>query len=233
MDHMRELWIKWRSKLYSDHVKPCKGNVEAAIKNVPPMMNKDDWAWCVTEVFFSDEYQKKSKNNTINRLRKKLSHHIGSKPTRQIIHELIEEFGEEPDFLTIFFNLYKQGDSLKDHVAIERHEHMKKKLEENPNATTIDLVEVAFGKQNHGKVAGLGGGVKPKDINGKSSKNEELLAKLRQVEEEKASLQKRVEDNEVAARAEAERQKQATDELKAEMDEMNALLRGMCNRQQM
>ncbi|CAN1252536.1 hypothetical protein LINPERPRIM_LOCUS8045 [Linum perenne] len=125
------------------------------------------------------------------------------------------------------------GDSLKDHVAIERHEHMKKKLEENPNATTIDLVEVAFGKQNHGKVAGLGGGVKPKDINGKSSKNEELLAKLRQVEEEKASLQKRVEDNEVAARAEAERQKQATDELKAEMDEMNALLRGMCNRQQM
>ncbi|CAN1268197.1 hypothetical protein LINPERPRIM_LOCUS13067 [Linum perenne] len=125
------------------------------------------------------------------------------------------------------------GDSLKDPVAIERHERMKKKLEENPNATTIDLVEVAFGKQNHGKVAGLGGGVKPKDINGKSSKNEELLAKLRRVEEEKASLQKRVEDNEVAARAEAERQKQATDELKAEMDEMKALLRAMCNQQQM
>ncbi|CAN1764589.1 hypothetical protein LINPERHAP1_LOCUS9327, partial [Linum perenne] len=67
MEHMRELWNKWRSKLYSDHVKPCKGVVEAAIKNVPPMMNKDDWAWCVTEVFFSDEYQKKSKINTINR----------------------------------------------------------------------------------------------------------------------------------------------------------------------
>ncbi|CAN1130157.1 hypothetical protein LINPERHAP2_LOCUS5671, partial [Linum perenne] len=62
---------------------------------------------------------------------------------------------------------------------------------------------------------------------------EELLAKLRRVEEEKASLQKRVEDNEVAARAEAERQKQATDELKAEMDEMKALLRAMCNQQQM
>ncbi|CAN1324048.1 hypothetical protein LINPERPRIM_LOCUS32960 [Linum perenne] len=145
----------------------------------------------------------------------------------------IEEFGEEPDFLTIFFNLYKQGDNLKDPVVIERHERMKKKLEENPNATAIDLVEVAFGKQNHGKVAGLGGGVKPKDINGKSSKNEELHAKLRQVEEEKASLQKRVDDNEVAARGEAERQKQATDELKAEMDEMKALLREMCNRQQM
>ncbi|CAN1141023.1 hypothetical protein LINPERHAP1_LOCUS15727, partial [Linum perenne] len=29
MDHMWELWNKWRSKLYSDHVKPCKGIVEA------------------------------------------------------------------------------------------------------------------------------------------------------------------------------------------------------------
>ncbi|CAN1284955.1 hypothetical protein LINPERPRIM_LOCUS18804, partial [Linum perenne] len=57
MDHMRELWNKWRSRLYNDHVKPCKGVVESAIKNVPPMMNKDDWAWCVTEVFYSDEYQ--------------------------------------------------------------------------------------------------------------------------------------------------------------------------------
>ncbi|CAN1782495.1 hypothetical protein LINPERHAP1_LOCUS15865 [Linum perenne] len=74
------------------------------------------------------------------------------------------------------------------------------------NVTTIDLIEVAFGTQNHGKVAGLGGGVKPKDINGKSSKSDELLAKLRQVEEEKASLQKCFEDNEVVARAEIERQ---------------------------
>ncbi|CAN1284954.1 hypothetical protein LINPERPRIM_LOCUS18803 [Linum perenne] len=87
--------------------------------------------------------------------------------------------------------------------------------------------------QNHGNVAGLGGGVKPKDINGKSSKSDELLAKLRQVEEEKASLQKRVEDNEVVARAEIERQTKATDELKAEMEQMKALLQEMCDRQQM
>ncbi|CAN1301923.1 hypothetical protein LINPERPRIM_LOCUS25198, partial [Linum perenne] len=53
--HMKSLWSKWRSKLYTHYV--GKHSQEDALKNVPPMMKKEDWVWLVHDHFFSGEYK--------------------------------------------------------------------------------------------------------------------------------------------------------------------------------
>ncbi|CAN1132474.1 hypothetical protein LINPERHAP2_LOCUS7046, partial [Linum perenne] len=55
--HMRDLWIKWRSDLHIKYVRNSPKSLEEVLKVVPPNLNKEDWEWCVTEVFLSDEYK--------------------------------------------------------------------------------------------------------------------------------------------------------------------------------
>ncbi|CAN1291210.1 hypothetical protein LINPERPRIM_LOCUS21038, partial [Linum perenne] len=58
--HMKALWSKWRSNLHIQYIRNDNRSLEEALKVVPPLMNKEDWEWCVNEVFFSDEYQVRS-----------------------------------------------------------------------------------------------------------------------------------------------------------------------------
>ncbi|CAN1127434.1 hypothetical protein LINPERPRIM_LOCUS29628 [Linum perenne] len=58
--HMKALWSKWRSNLHIEYIRNDNRSLEEALKVVPPIMNKEEWEWCVNEVFFSDEYQKRS-----------------------------------------------------------------------------------------------------------------------------------------------------------------------------
>ncbi|CAN1140958.1 hypothetical protein LINPERHAP2_LOCUS12183 [Linum perenne] len=178
--HMKSLWNKWRSKLHTEYV--GKHSQEDALKNIPPMMKKEDWVWLVNDHFFSDEYKEKSARNKANRNKKKtLSHHRGSRPTRQAIYEHVEEFGEEPDLVTIFNYVYAQDGVVKDPAALEKLDEIKNKVAEMPNASTFELIETVFGEQKHGNVVCLGGGVKAKDFTQKSSKKAELINKLRRV----------------------------------------------------
>ncbi|CAN1755643.1 hypothetical protein LINPERHAP1_LOCUS5806 [Linum perenne] len=227
LKHMRSLWNKWRSTLNVKYV----GNrsEEDAVKNLPPMWNKEDWEWCVKNVFMSEEYKKKSSTNKQNRRKHDddeiptVRHHNGSKPTRQIIYDMIEENGgEEPDLLAIFNRVYGQDGEVKDPGALAKRDKIMKKLEEDPNSNTIELIETAFGKQTHGSVAVLGGGVKPKDFKEKSEKKDEIIARLRQIEEEKSTLEKEMDEVKNAARIEAEQQKRRLDEMENQMVNMQS-----------
>ncbi|CAN1782340.1 hypothetical protein LINPERHAP1_LOCUS15763, partial [Linum perenne] len=71
--------------------------------------------------------QKKSSTNKQNRRKHDddeiptVRHHNGSKPTRQIIYDMIEENGgEEPDLLAIFNRIYGQDGEVKDPGALAK-----------------------------------------------------------------------------------------------------------------
>ncbi|CAN1745549.1 hypothetical protein LINPERHAP1_LOCUS2478, partial [Linum perenne] len=98
---------------------------EEALKNVPPMMKKEDLEWCVNEVFLSEAYVKKSKTNKKNRQKEldnpSVRHRNGSKPSRQLVHALVEELdGEEPDLLTVFNTVYGRDGVVKDPGALAK-----------------------------------------------------------------------------------------------------------------
>ncbi|CAN1776616.1 hypothetical protein LINPERHAP1_LOCUS13704 [Linum perenne] len=200
------------------------------------MMKKEDCEWCVNEVFLSEAYVKKSKTNKKNRQKEldnpSVRHRNGSKPSRQLIHALVEELdGEEPDLLTIFNTVYGRDGVVKDPGALAKRNLIEKKLEEDPDINTFDLIESAFGEQTHGTVAIFGGGVKPKDMKRKGVKNAELLAKLQQVEAEKNTLEKEMAEVKNAARLEAEQQKRRLDEMENNMVNMQAQMQAFINAQ--
>ncbi|CAN1273900.1 hypothetical protein LINPERPRIM_LOCUS15225 [Linum perenne] len=165
------------------------------------MMKKEDCEWCVNEVFLSEAY---------------------------VVEELD---GEEPDLLTIFNTVYGRDGVVKDPGALAKRNLIEKKLEEDPDINTFDLIESAFGEQTHGTVAIFGGGVKPKDMKRKGVKNAELLAKLQQVEAEKNTLEKEMAEVKNAARLEAEQQKRRLDEMENNMVNMQAQMQAFINAQ--
>ncbi|CAN1831021.1 hypothetical protein LINPERHAP1_LOCUS33060, partial [Linum perenne] len=142
-----------------------------------------------------------------------------------------ENGGEEPDLLVIFNRVYGQDGEVKDPGALAKRDKIMKKLEEDPNSNTIELIETAFGKQTHGSVAVHGGGVKPKDFKEKSEKKDEILARLRQIEEEKSTLEKEMDEVKNAARIEAEQQKRRLDEMENQMVNMQAQMQAFVESQ--
>lgn len=55
IDHMKELWRKWRGQMFQDHVK--NKSIGAAIRSVPKNMDKNDWEWLVRAHYHSDNYK--------------------------------------------------------------------------------------------------------------------------------------------------------------------------------
>ncbi|CAN1781118.1 hypothetical protein LINPERHAP1_LOCUS15338, partial [Linum perenne] len=72
------MWTTWRSTLHTKYIRNENRSLEEALKVVPPIMNKEDWEWCVNEVFLTDEYQKRSIANTSNRSGKEYHAHNGT-----------------------------------------------------------------------------------------------------------------------------------------------------------
>ncbi|CAN0924868.1 hypothetical protein LINGRAHAP2_LOCUS34431 [Linum grandiflorum] len=98
------------------------------------------------------------------------------------------------------------GKMARSPEALAKLNVMEKALEDDPDLSTFELIEKAFGPQKHGSLSCLGGGVRVKDLKRKSLKNDEVAAKLRQSEEEKDALQKEMDAMKNAARIEAEQQ---------------------------
>ncbi|CAN1154131.1 hypothetical protein LINPERHAP2_LOCUS19843 [Linum perenne] len=226
LKHMRSLWNKWRSTL---HVKYVGNRSEEDAVKFCRLCGTKKIVKCVKKVFMSKEYKKKSFTNKQNRRKHDddeiptVRHHNGSKPTREIIYDMIEENGgEEPDLLSIFNRVYGEGSEVKDPGALAKHDKIMKILEEDPNSNTIELIKTTFGKQTHESVAVLGGGVKPKDFKEKSEKKDEIIARLRQIEEEKSTLEKEMDEVKSATRTEAEQQKRRLDEMENQMVNMQS-----------
>ncbi|CAI0544991.1 unnamed protein product [Linum tenue] len=93
-------------------------------------------------------------------------------------------------------------------------------MEDAPTSSQYDLVVKCFGEQNHGHMTCFGGAVKPKDLKVGSSKDKGLDARLRQSEEEKVAMRKRIEELEATERDReaAERDREAAERERAEMN---------------
>ncbi|CAN0886065.1 hypothetical protein LINGRAHAP2_LOCUS15268 [Linum grandiflorum] len=118
-----------------------------------------------------------------------------------------------------------------DHIWASVQNDLEKALEDNPDISDFEFIEKAFGPQTHGSVVCLGGGVEPKDFKQKSVKNDELAAKLREAEEEKANLEREIETIKTAARIEAEQQKQRMDDIGNQVANMQAQMRAIMDAQ--
>ncbi|CAN1131288.1 hypothetical protein LINPERPRIM_LOCUS13726 [Linum perenne] len=228
LNHMNEIWNRWRSRLKSLYLTDIRTE-EEALENTPPMMDNEDWAWLVRKVYFTKEYEKKSGINKQNRTNKKLIHHIGSKSTRQIKYEYKKEHGVFPSLEVLFELKFQEGGEVKHPVARKKLDEIREAYESNPDATEYEVVEKVFGAQTHGKAAILGGGVKVKDIrDNKSRKNAELNARLQESEAGKAALQKRLEDADIARGKEMDELRAANDKTVKEMEALKAMMFRLC-----
>ncbi|XP_020080556.1 uncharacterized protein LOC109704199 [Ananas comosus] len=113
LEHMNELWNKWRGDLHRKFIKPCE-NMQEALKIVPEGVHREDWEWLVKEHFFSEKFLAASKRNSENRAKLSMPHRTGSKPFRQIIYKKGGKDGNPPSLATIFFETRKKVDNLKE-----------------------------------------------------------------------------------------------------------------------
>ncbi|CAN1249697.1 hypothetical protein LINPERPRIM_LOCUS7216, partial [Linum perenne] len=56
LNHMNEIWNRWRSRLKSLYFTDIRTE-EEALQNTPPIMDNEDWAWLVRKVYFTEEYE--------------------------------------------------------------------------------------------------------------------------------------------------------------------------------
>ncbi|KAL2906005.1 Autophagy-related protein 11, partial [Bienertia sinuspersici] len=127
LDHMKELWIHWRSDLLRYNVKNKNITLQVVYNQKPPNgLDKNDWRWLIKEVYSTDKFKKVSARNSTNRLhyQKELSHRTGSKPFRQVIwKDLGANKGIKPDLVNVFYTTCKNGNSLP---MLRRHKNMMK-----------------------------------------------------------------------------------------------------------
>ena len=55
LDHMKNLWHKWRGSLMQGYIKPTKSK-ECAWQKVPKSVSPEDWKWLPDEHFFNDDF---------------------------------------------------------------------------------------------------------------------------------------------------------------------------------
>ncbi|XP_020259148.1 uncharacterized protein LOC109835587 [Asparagus officinalis] len=107
MRHLRDLWNKWRGDMHRKYVK--ENSLQVALRNKPTEVSVDDWDWLVKEHYFSSKFQKLSQQNTLNRRKRKMLHHTGSKPFRQIAWESGGKSGNLPDVAKMFHETRKKA----------------------------------------------------------------------------------------------------------------------------
>ncbi|KAL2903857.1 Lebercilin-like protein [Bienertia sinuspersici] len=116
LNHMKELWINWRSDLLRYNVTNKKITLKAAFNRKPPNgLDEKEWKWLIKEVYSSEDFKKVSARNSANRVHypKELAHRTGSKPFRQVIwKDLGGNKGMKPKLVDIFHSTCKKGTSL-------------------------------------------------------------------------------------------------------------------------
>ncbi|KAH0776655.1 hypothetical protein KY290_008066 [Solanum tuberosum] len=180
---MNELWNKWRGHLHAKYVKDKP--IQQSLKNVLRGVDKKNGNGCKA---YCEQIQAGSTRNAANRAKLKMLHHIGSKPIREIIYQKGGKDGNPPDLATIFFETRKKDNKLVEPEAIEKHAQLKEMVQADPSLPTIEIVEKCCGPQTRSHVFGFGGGVKAKDLKGRTSSKAELLSMLRSTREDIKSL---------------------------------------------
>ncbi|KAL2901661.1 Autonomous transposable element EN-1 mosaic protein, partial [Bienertia sinuspersici] len=108
LDHMKELWINWRSDLLRCLIK---------------------------EVYSTDEFKKASARNSTNRLyyQKELAHQTGSKPLRQGANN-----GIKPDLVNVFYTTRKKDNSIPNAETTQKYDEIREILEKDPSLPHVE-----------------------------------------------------------------------------------------------
>ncbi|KAL2894097.1 Lebercilin-like protein [Bienertia sinuspersici] len=180
LNHMKELWINWRSDLLRYNVTNKKITLKAAFNRKPPNgLDEKEWKWLIKEVYSSEDFKKVSARNSANRVHypKELAHRTGSKPFRQVIwKDLGGNKGMKPKLVDIFHSTRNKGTSL-------------------PNVETAKklIAQKVFNSKSRDRVVGFGGGMKVEDLRGQRPSREELEAELNSTKKQNQILEDRME----------------------------------------
>ncbi|KAJ8432070.1 hypothetical protein Cgig2_030506 [Carnegiea gigantea] len=164
LDHMKNLWHKWRGSLMQGYIKPAKSK-ERALQKVLRSVSPEDWKWLLDEHFFNDDF-------------------IGGKDGNMLtVAEIFKETSQQKsgtldDESFNKLNISSEGGQ----------EGIIPKSKESPHYSAFDLVEDCFRPQERNHVACFGYGMKPKDVRGPLPSRAELQAQLCAKEKENAGL---------------------------------------------
>ncbi|KAL2922040.1 Lebercilin-like protein [Bienertia sinuspersici] len=197
LNHMKELWINWRSDLLRYNVTNKKITLKAAFNRKPPNgLDEKEWKWLIKEVYSSEDFKKVSARNSANRVHypKELAHRTGSKPFRQVIwKDLGGNKGMKPKLVDIFHSTCKKGTSLPNVETAKKLDEIRETMEKDPSLSDVQIAQKVFNSKSCDRVVGFGGGMKVADLRGQRPSREELEAELNSTKKQNQILEDRME----------------------------------------
>ncbi|KAL2930323.1 Lebercilin-like protein, partial [Bienertia sinuspersici] len=159
LNHMKELWINWRSGLLRYNVTNKKTTIKAAFNRKPPNgLDEKEWKWLIKEVYSSEDFKKVSARNSANRVHypKELAHRTGTKPFRQVIwKDLGGNKGMKPKLVDIFHSTRKKGTSLPNVETAKKLDEIRETMKNDPSLSDVQSCMSLVGRV--GRVGGQAG----------------------------------------------------------------------------
>ncbi|KAL2942919.1 Lebercilin-like protein [Bienertia sinuspersici] len=197
LNHMKELWINWRSDLLRYNVTNKKITLKAAFNRKPPNgLDEKERKWLIKEVYSSEDFKKVSARNSANRVHypKELAHRTGSKPFRQVIwKDLGGNKGMKPKLVDIFHSTRKKGTSLPNVETAKKLDEIRETMEKDPSLSDVQIAQKVFNSKSRDRVVGFGGGMKVADLRGQRPSREVLEAELNSTKKQNQILEDRME----------------------------------------
>ncbi|KAK1572485.1 hypothetical protein Q3G72_033332 [Acer saccharum] len=195
-------YSKWMFQLRDRIFKKHKSDGDCYVHcpdNVPPSVWRE-----MVKKWMKQGWQDKSVRNKSNRDSVDMHHTTGSVPIAKYKSEEIEKTGKEPCPIECFkkFHVRKKSKVWTHDKAEELYKQMETKIknarEEGSEVNVWDIYRETVGEPSHGRILGLGVGIKAKDVYGSSSegsykrarvdKTEELELKIKSMDEELQEL---------------------------------------------
>ncbi|KAL2926072.1 Lebercilin-like protein, partial [Bienertia sinuspersici] len=148
LNHMKELWINWRSDLLGYNVTNKKTTIKAAFNRKPPNgLDEKEWKWLIKEVYSSEDFKKVGARNLANRVHypKELAHRTGTKPFRQVIwKDLGGNKGMKPKLVDIFHSTRKKGTSLPNVETAKKLDEIRETMKKDPSLSDVQVCHLMF-----------------------------------------------------------------------------------------
>uniref|UniRef100_A0A803MYU9 peroxidase n=1 Tax=Chenopodium quinoa TaxID=63459 RepID=A0A803MYU9_CHEQI len=148
LEHMKELWQKWRSDLLWYNVTKKKIILAATYKGKPPNgLDMNEWKWLIKEIYMKDDFRKRSARNTENRgyYAKELMPRTRSKPFRQVIWDGLGANKEnQPTLVDVFYSTRKKGTELPNVETTQKLNEIRETMEKDPSLSHAEKLASLF-----------------------------------------------------------------------------------------
>ncbi|XP_047306700.1 uncharacterized protein LOC124910128 [Impatiens glandulifera] len=210
--HAKQLWGRWRCQLNTQYIKALEGDETAIRANPPPEIAPSDWHYLLDRRFFTPEFKKTSTSNSSNRSHVVYKNHAGSVSFTQVERQIEKTTGQSPNYADLFLHTHTKKPTLQDStpevpaIVSEKVSALRTAIEEDPSRNELQLTEYAFGSQRHGRVLGMGSGVRPTSFraDARGSASSSQRTDIQQLRDENRALQEEMQR--MREEREAERQ---------------------------